>query len=301
MQTDMHVIITVNPELAAREHDASWIMVEKTFSVVHGTTNEWKHLLWLISVSFVVIACTTGTVIGRVSSDRATRGPFVLVWNGIFEAIEKKNTGKAINFKVLSKASSLLGAIGDSEGVQAQVLGDVIILRGMNSSAVNDIPTVTSTVNGILVFIWQTCIVHFKRGVFALEAHVDDFVFSCLLGFPYLDSLEEITIYSMFCENSTNPKFGGRTKLVLLPSLNRCLTSMSKLHWDLTPGDTNPIEGSHVQDNQVNTTNGTLIEAILLAHDYDKNTAQVIMASVTSGIMKNGNNSLQARFAAAAR
>ncbi|KAJ7235230.1 hypothetical protein C8J57DRAFT_1530918 [Mycena rebaudengoi] len=76
---------------------------------------------------------------------------------------------------------------------------------------------------------------------------------------------------------------------------------MSKLHWDLTPGDTNPIEGSHVQDNQVNTTNHTLTEAILLARDYDKNTAWVIMASLTSGIMENGNNSLQARFGTVAR
>ncbi|KAJ7257980.1 hypothetical protein C8J57DRAFT_1234525 [Mycena rebaudengoi] len=283
MQTDMHVIITVNPELAALVHDASWIMVDMTFAVVHGTTNEWKLLIWLNGLD-------KRTVIGRVWSNRATRETFVLVWNGIFEAIEKI-TGKAINFKVFSKASSLLGAIGDSEGVQAQGLDDVIILRGMDSSAVNGIPTVT--VNGILVFIWKTCIVHFKRGVFALEAHVDDFVFNCLLGFPYLDSLEEIATYRWWAHKISYPW--------LLPSLNRRFTSMSKLHWDLTPGDTNPIEGSHVQDNQVNATNRTLIEAILLARDYDKNTARVIMASLTSGIMENGNNSLQARFAAVAR
>jgi hypothetical protein len=41
------------------------------------------------------------------------------------------------------------------------------------------------------------------------------------------------------------------------------LTGMRKLHWDLTPGDTNPIEGSHVQDNQVNRTNLTILEAVL--------------------------------------
>ncbi|KAJ7767206.1 hypothetical protein B0H16DRAFT_1453534 [Mycena metata] len=87
----------------------------------------------------------------------------------------------------------------------------------------------------------------------------------------------------------------------LLPSLNRSLTSMSHLHWDLTPGDTNPIEGSHVQDNQVNATNRTFIEAILLAREYDNNTARVIKASLTSGVLENGNNSLQARYAAAAR
>jgi len=49
----------------------------------------------------------------------------------------------------------------------------------------------------------------------------------------------------------------------LLPSLNRQLSKMSAKFWDLTPRDTNPIEGSHAQDNQVNKTNRTLLEAIL--------------------------------------
>ncbi|KAJ7692956.1 hypothetical protein B0H16DRAFT_1849836 [Mycena metata] len=244
-----------------------------------------------------------GTVIGRVWTDRATREAFVLVWNGIFEAIESI-TGKAPNFNVFSKTSSLLGVIGDAEGAQAQGLGDVIILRGMNTATVNGVATVT--VDTILLFIWKTCLVHFKRGVFALESHVTEFVFNCLLGFPYLETTEEIAEYRAFCETSTNPKVKNwwAHKISypwLLPSLNRSLTSMSHLHWDLTPGDTNPIEGSHVQDNQVNATNRTLIEAILLAREYDNNTARVIKASLTSGVLENGNNSLQARYAAAAR
>ncbi|KAJ7114462.1 hypothetical protein C8R44DRAFT_984424 [Mycena epipterygia] len=295
-QTDMHIIITVNSELAALVHDASWIMVDTTFAVVHGTTNEWKLLIWLNGLD-------KRTVIGRVWSNRATREAFILVWSGIFDAVQAI-TGKALNFKVFSKGSSLLGAIGDSEGAQAQALGDVIILRRMNTPFVNGISTVT--VNTILFVIWKTCLVHFKRGFFALQSHVDEFVFNCLLGFPYLETLEEIADYRAFCENSTNPKvkYWWVHKISypwLLPSLNRCLTSMSKLHWDLMPGDTNPIEGSHVQDNQVNSVNRTLLEAILLAREYDKNTARLIKASIASGVMENGNNSLQARFAAAAR
>jgi hypothetical protein len=39
---------------------------------------------------------------------------FVIVWNGIFEAI-KLITGKLLNVKVFSKTSSLLCAIGDSK------------------------------------------------------------------------------------------------------------------------------------------------------------------------------------------
>ncbi|KAJ6450516.1 hypothetical protein C8R45DRAFT_848984 [Mycena sanguinolenta] len=259
MQSDMDIIITVNPDLAEHVHDASWIMVDTTFAVVHGTMNEWKLLIWLNGLD-------KRTVVGRVWSNKATREAFVIVWNGIFEVI-KLITGKSVNFKVFSKTSSLLGAIGDSEGAQAQGLGDVIILRQMNTPEVNGTPTVT--VDAILLVIWKTCLVHFKRGVLKLEAHVDDYIFQCLLGFPYLETLEEIQDYRNFCENSTNPKVKSwwAHKIGypwLLPSLNRCLTGMSKLHWDLTPGDTNPIEGSHVQDNQVNHTNLTILEAVLL-------------------------------------
>jgi hypothetical protein len=92
-----------------------------------------------------------------VWSNRATREAFVLVWNGIFEAIETI-TGKALNFKAFSAKSKLLGAIGDSEGAQAQGLGDVIILRRMNS-------TTGWEVDLILMLIWKTCIVHFNRSV----------------------------------------------------------------------------------------------------------------------------------------
>jgi hypothetical protein len=37
------------------------------------------------------------------------------------------------------------------------------------------------------------------------------------------------------------------------------------------------------------------------AREYDNNTARVIKASLNSGVMENGNNSLQARYAASAR
>lgn len=50
MRADMHVIITINSDLAEMVHDASWIMVDTTFAVVHGTTNEWKLLIWLNSL-----------------------------------------------------------------------------------------------------------------------------------------------------------------------------------------------------------------------------------------------------------
>jgi hypothetical protein len=125
---------------------------------------------------------------------------------------------------------------------------------------------------------------HCSSGVFALKAYIDEMDLAYLLGFPYLCSDEEIQEYYTFCADCTNTKVqcefhsANRIYLIsfiawwahklsypwLLPSLNRELSRMENRHWDLTPRDTNPIEGSHAQDNQVNSTHRTLLDAILL-------------------------------------
>ncbi|KAJ6487043.1 hypothetical protein C8R45DRAFT_1214268 [Mycena sanguinolenta] len=131
----------------------------------------------------------------------------------------------------------------------------------------------------------EPCLISPSRDRVAfLEAHVDDYVFNCLLRFPYLETSEEIAVYRNFCQASMNPKVQSwwAHKISypwLLPSLKRSLTQMSHLHWDLTPGDTNLIEGSHVQDNQVNHTNLMILEAVLSARVYDQETARIIAAS----------------------
>ncbi|KAJ7700941.1 hypothetical protein B0H16DRAFT_1483720 [Mycena metata] len=242
-----HVIITINPDLAALTLEARWIMVDTTFAVVHGKTNEWKLVIWLSSIE----------------KPTEQHGAFVMVWNGIFTAIETI-TGKKLNFQVFSSKSKLLGAIGDSEGAQAQGLGDVIILRQMNLNAGAGLD-----VDSILMLIWKTCIVHFNRGVLALKAYISENDLAYLIGFPYLMSDNEIEGYYTFCAESSTRQVQNwwEHKLSypwLLPSLNRHLSRMSNRHWDLTPSDTNPIEGSHAQDNQVNDTGRSLLEAILL-------------------------------------
>ncbi|KAJ7735281.1 hypothetical protein DFH07DRAFT_780072 [Mycena maculata] len=266
-------------------------MVDTTFAVEHGKTNEWKLIIWLHGLD-------KWTVIGRVWSNRATRESFVLVWNGIFETIQAV-TGKALNFKIFFKTSCLLGAIGNSEGAQAQALGDVIILRCMNTQEVDGSAMVE--VNVILMFIWKTCIVHFNHGVFALEAYTDSNTFQYLLSFPYLETTTEILEYYAFCNASTTPKVKTwwMHKISypwLLPSLNRHLTKMNHKDWDLTPRDTHPIEGSHVQDNQVNHMNHSLIEAILLARQFNSDNVHIIKALIEFGIWESGHNSLHAQF-----
>ncbi|KAK6984181.1 hypothetical protein R3P38DRAFT_2806941 [Favolaschia claudopus] len=154
---------------------------------------------------------------------------------------------------------------------QAQGLADVIILRQMNCNS----PPMHF--DDILKLIWKTCLVHFNRGVFGLRDHVTDEVLQYLLSFPHLTTSEDIQDYYTFCAESTNPKVQGK-------------------HWDLTPNDTNPIEGSHAQDNQIKPTSRPLLEAILLAKDLDAQTARIIEEMVASGVLENPNNSLQARF-----
>ncbi|KAJ7234082.1 hypothetical protein C8J57DRAFT_1249459 [Mycena rebaudengoi] len=122
-----------------------------------------------------------------------------------------------------------------------------------------------------------------------------------LLLFPYLDTDEEIAEYSTFCNTPTSSKLKAwwAHKLSypwLLPSLNRHLSNTDKDFFALTPWDSNPIEGSHAQDNQVNGTNRTLMEAIVLSRKLDSDTARIIKASIESGVWANGNNSIRSRF-----
>ncbi|KAJ7681245.1 hypothetical protein B0H14DRAFT_2655407 [Mycena olivaceomarginata] len=71
---------------------------------------------------------------------------------------------------------------------------------------------------------------------------------------------------------------------------------MSNNHWDVTPSDTNAIEGSHAEDNRIDKGNDTLLEVILKKLKADRETADVFEKLIKSGIWANGNNSQRARF-----
>ncbi|KAJ7081898.1 hypothetical protein C8R43DRAFT_965548 [Mycena crocata] len=125
----------------------------------------------------------------------------------------------------------------------------------------------------------MTCIVHFNRiltrsarGVFSLKAYISESDLKYLLSFPSLCSDEKIQAYYTFCADSTIAK---------VQTLRR---------------DTNPIKGSHAQDNQVNSTRFPLLEAIILAKKLDSDTAQVIKAAMVSGVLENPHNSLETRY-----
>ncbi|KAJ7749092.1 hypothetical protein DFH07DRAFT_775559 [Mycena maculata] len=173
-------------------------------------------------------------------------------------------TGKALNFKLFSKKSRLLGPLEDSKGAQAHALGDVIILCHLNLPEVDVMATVDAySLHFILSlshFEYTNMMPIFDSGVLALESHLDDYnLVQYLLSFPYLDSDAEITEYYMTCSASLNPKLTASNSLS-----HHFSVKDEQFFWDLTPRDTSPIEGWHAQDNQVNNTNRSLIEAIFL-------------------------------------
>ncbi|KAE9384038.1 hypothetical protein BT96DRAFT_842891, partial [Gymnopus androsaceus JB14] len=309
----MYVIITMNPQLAPFLHKARWIMVDTTFKVVHGKTNEWKLVIWVGEFN-------KRLVVGRVWSNRATRSAFQLVWDGIFDAV-KVLTGKELVFRLFSKSSELMGAIGDAEGAQAQALGDTVISRRMNNPAVSKMASFNA--DEILLSIWKTCLVHYTRGILNILDHISSEDQDYLRRFLYLELGETPEFYE-FCNNHTNKKIQDwwrhkKSYPWLLPSYNRSLSQMKKKYWDLMPADTNPIEGSHAQDNQVMSTNHPILHAIILlvvhvnysrnlltfdslsAKQYDNDNARILLASMNSGILAKRDNTQEDLFKAQGR
>jgi hypothetical protein len=65
-------------------------------------------LFGLMEIDYISV---TGTVIGRVWSNRATREAFVLVWNGIFKAIQTI-TAKVSTSRFFQSRPLFLGRLG---------------------------------------------------------------------------------------------------------------------------------------------------------------------------------------------
>ncbi|KAF8982877.1 hypothetical protein BDQ17DRAFT_1437689 [Cyathus striatus] len=261
---------------------ARWIMVDTTFKAVHGDTNQFKVVIWSDKLQ-------KRLVVGRVWTNSATRAAFFHIWNGLFDA-HKVITGMELNFKLFSHSSSLLGVIGDTEAAQALGFGDVVLQRRLNDPR-NTGLTLSDT-DTVLLHLWKTCLVHYERGIFKLRGHVKDEVIEQLRIFPFLETDQDISRFKMYCDELglTNKKLNDwwRHKTShnwLLSSLNPKLS----------------FESSHAGDNQVMSTNHTLLEAILLAKTYDDQVARGIKASLNSGILSNRHNTLSHRFAAQGR
>ncbi|KAJ3567448.1 hypothetical protein NP233_g6361 [Leucocoprinus birnbaumii] len=291
-----HVIITLHPPLISYIWSARWLMVDTTFKVVHGATNEFKVVIWNEALN-------RRLVVGRVWTSTATRSGFFLVWNGLWEAI-KKIGGKELNFKIFSGSSSLLGVIGDAEGAQAQGFSDMVTSRRLYGDS-NSVYTVNilRDPDEVLFYLWKTCLVHFDRGILNLRGHVDDPMIEFLRSFPRLESKYDIEKYKATCEHASlkNKKINGwwthkKSYNWLLPSLNQLLSKMDKAHWNLMPSNTNLVEGSHAGDNLLTEVNRPLLEAILLAKAADEKVARSLQTSIQSGVLANCHNSTQQRY-----
>lgn len=212
-------------------------------------------------------------------------------------------TGKELNFKFFSETSALLGVVGDAEGAQAQGFGDMVLKRRLNNPSKSGI--FMTSADEVICHLWKTCTVHFDRGVFALgKGGIPPNITGYLLNFPKLERWEDIESYYAQCDYLATfyEKIKGwwdhkKSYPWLLPSLNRCLSKMRPEHWDLIPSNTNQIEGSHANDNQVMETNHPLLEAILLAKKADDEVSRIINLSLTSGVLPNQYTSSQSRYA----
>ncbi|KAJ7584488.1 hypothetical protein C8J56DRAFT_893141 [Mycena floridula] len=229
-----------------------------------------------------------GLVVGRAWGNRATRTVFGHIWNGTFAAVDYL-TNKKVTFRLFSKTAKLLCAIGDSEAAQAQGFGDCILARNVNDPSVSGLQSFSS--DEILLYLWKTCIVHYIRGVLALEPHISADELAYLKNFPYLDTNDEIETFKAFCSSSGNQKIAGK-----LVEPQDCISLMNKDHFDLAPNDSNAIEGSHVQDNQVNGIRRNLRAAILMAEKSDAELARILQQATHNRVLTKDNNTPQDRF-----
>ncbi|KAJ7572462.1 hypothetical protein C8J56DRAFT_905480 [Mycena floridula] len=278
---DGFVVITMNSYLASLVHHALWIMVDTTFKVVHGKPNEWKLVIWSSQLNKHAPHFDFGN---------STRTAFGHIWNGTFAAVDYL-TNKKVTFRLFSKTAKLLCAIGDSEAAQAQGFGDCILAQNLNDPSVSGLQSFSS--DEILLYLWKTCIVHYICGVLALEPYISADELAYLKKFPYLDTNDEIETFKAFCSDWWSHKTAYPW---LLPSINRHLTQMNKDHFDLAPNDSNAIEGSHVQDNQVNGIQRNLQAAILMAEKLDAELARILQQATHNEVLTKDNNTPQDRF-----
>ncbi|KAJ7573260.1 hypothetical protein C8J56DRAFT_1066680 [Mycena floridula] len=251
----------------------------------------WKLVIWCGQLN-------KRLVVGRVWTNRATRPAFCRLWNGIFDAVDRL-TNQKLTFRLFSKTAKLICGIGDSEAAQAQGFADCILSRNLNNPAVSGQSSFSA--DEILLYLWKTCIVHYIRGVLELCSHIAPEELEYLQNFPYLSMNDKIETFNLFCNISQNKKikawWAHKTMYPwLLPSLNRHLTQMNKNHFDLAPNNSNAVEGSHVQDNQVKGVGRSMVMAAMMTEKSDNKTARVIQQAIQNGILTKANNTPQDRF-----
>ncbi|KAF5347847.1 hypothetical protein D9758_013844 [Tetrapyrgos nigripes] len=137
------------------------------------------------------------------------------------------------------------------------------------------------------------------RGVQNLKTYISEEDFKYLKSFPDLDSDLKIAQYASYCDAHPHEKVQAwwrhkESYPWLLSSLNRHLSLMDPSHWDIVPANTNMIEGSHAQDNQVTGIQHTLPRC----KQFDDDTARTVLASKASSVLSKSNNTVLDHFKA---
>ncbi|KDR65997.1 hypothetical protein GALMADRAFT_131200 [Galerina marginata CBS 339.88] len=278
------IIFTANPYLLSRIHKALTIQVDTTFKRVVGALKEWEVAMWDPEVQRAL-------TVARVYTNRADTVTYKMIFDEL-QGVVLQLTGKPLLLKALSRGGTLLSIGVDLE--LAQALGAGQSFLSSNEPEYSGIPATASHVEIIPYFV-RACLVHIKRGIHSLKEWVTQDEYEKLMGFPCLETQEDLDAFSAWIMKLGNSKVTAWwehkvNNVWIIPTILKFKSKIKPNDWDRTPPSTNMGESQHHYTN-LNTGIGlSLLEAILSARILDDQTALEIQQSITSGVLKNGRN-----------
>ncbi|KAJ2913164.1 hypothetical protein MD484_g7252, partial [Candolleomyces efflorescens] len=259
-----------------------------------GSFNEWKVTGFDDRFQRRIIYMTA-------YSNHEDRAAFDSLWSSLFKVTEK-NTGRPLRIQEFfpdDPTSRLLAIILDGDLAQALALGDYLVQYLSKYVSDERRKTLPSDPMELAKLILKFCLLHSQRNIEQLRKGSDlsEEDAQRLKSFPGLGTDDEIADWHRFCQDlqktNTKVKDWYQQKLnnpFLLTCINQYLSPMSKENWDLTPRDTNLVEGAHAMRNMETSTHLPLLRAILTAQEADNKLAEELESMKTSLIAHRHQN-----------
>ncbi|KAG2004393.1 hypothetical protein CC2G_002954 [Coprinopsis cinerea AmutBmut pab1-1] len=296
-QSEFKLVVTMLQSLVKDIHKANSLEMDFSFKRVYGEMNEWDVAGFLPDrnkrVTFAHLYC-----------NRATKEAFTTLFNELWRVI-REVTGSVLKFKVFfpeDPAALLLCIRLDAEAPQAQGLAASLVTY--QALYVKEPPKdLPKDPMDLLLHVLKICYVHFERNISKLEAELTHDELQRLKGFKGLSSQQEIDDWHTFASGLS----GARSKAWyqhkkahpwILPACNKFLSPINDEDWDLTPTNTNLVEGGHAEVNRETDTGLPLLLAIRSAQEYDRKVAHNMELSRKNAISENRWNTAKHREAA---
>ncbi|KAF6745682.1 hypothetical protein DFP72DRAFT_973986 [Ephemerocybe angulata] len=291
------VVMTGLRALLERIHYTLSLSCDISFKRTAGEFNEWK-------VTGFDIIYEMRITYGTGYCNHATDETFRILWAQFFHMVEtvtKRGFLKLHAFFPEDPDARLHAILLDAEIAQVNglkmALSHYVATRVPASSTVDlpdeDIELVMLTV--------KFCYIHFVRNIEKIAGLERDQI-ARLKSFSGLSTDEDVQEWHEFCkrlsQNSKAMKGWYEHKIAhpyLLTCVNKHLSLMAGTSWDITPKDTNLVEGAHAGRNADTGTNLALLEGIFLARDADKRLAQELETRATELVAHRHVNGLQIR------